>query len=107
MEKSLSNELEVEFSDKLSLLEESKKSVNIKMSVAAAGAPAWASKTRNIVCIGKNFDKHIKELAHLNPTEESKALQGALWKDKRPKDPMVFLKPYGSLMFDGPITLPK
>lgn len=55
--------------------------------------------TKKIVCIGKNYDAHITELAHLSPK---------VWDKTKEKDPVLFLKPSTSFAFPGqPMILPK
>eukprot|EP00941_MAST-03F_sp_MAST-3F-sp1_P000534 g534.t1 len=54
---------------------------------------------RKVVCVGKNYDKHITELAHLQPK---------VWDRTKEKDPVIFLKPTTSYAFQGePVVLPK
>ena len=66
--------------------------------MAHVGFPAWAARTRNVVCIGKNYDKHIKELAHLNPVWADRANAEPM-PSLRPTEPMMFLKPTSALQF--------
>ncbi|KAL7268698.1 hypothetical protein RUND412_008665 [Rhizina undulata] len=49
-------------------------------------------RPRTIVCIGRNFADHIKELGNVRPTE-----------------PFFFLKPAGSILYphQGPVLMPK
>lgn len=53
---------------------------------------SWADKVRKIVCIGRNYADHIKELGNA-----------------RPKQPMFFLKPSTALLLpnQGPILRPR
>eukprot|EP00729_Bicosta_minor_P013460 gene13460-30932_t len=53
---------------------------------------------RKVVCIGKNYEAHITELAHLSPK----------WDQAKEKDPVLFLKPTTTYAFPGePLVLPR
>ena len=53
---------------------------------------------RKVVCVGKNYEEHISELAHLSPNFNRKTDNTA---------PMIFLKPTTSYAFEGaPVRIP-
>jgi len=54
---------------------------------------------RKVVCVGKNYEEHITELAHTSPNFNRKTDN---------KAPMLFLKPTTSYAFPGtPIRIPR
>eukprot|EP00668_Euglena_longa_P028913 GGOE01036247.1.p1 GENE.GGOE01036247.1~~GGOE01036247.1.p1 ORF type:complete len:262 (+),score=78.33 GGOE01036247.1:79-786(+) len=65
----------------------------------AAQLSALLRSGKKVVCIGKNYNDHITELAHLNPT---------VWDATREVRPVVFMKPTTSLAFPGePLVIPR
>jgi acylpyruvate hydrolase len=54
---------------------------------------------RKVICVGKNYEEHITELAHTSPNFNRKTDNEL---------PMIFLKPTTSYAFDGaPVRIPR